>query len=76
MSWLPEVFELNPGGVNWLRAVMFLDVVLVPLVMCLTARKEQYLVRGVRRGAGRSSRPRGRLWFPRIAQRRLRRVGA
>jgi len=32
-SWLAEVFALNPAGINWPRAVVFLDVVLVPLVV-------------------------------------------
>ena len=33
VSWLSKVFELNPAGVNWPRAVLFLDVMLVPLVV-------------------------------------------
>jgi hypothetical protein len=33
MGWLWKVFELNPAGLNWPRAVMFLDVALVPLVV-------------------------------------------
>ncbi len=33
MSWPGKVFELNPGGLNWPRAVLTLDVMLVPLVL-------------------------------------------
>ena len=29
-SWLSKVFELNPSGLSWPRAVLFLDVALVP----------------------------------------------
>ena len=29
MGWLSKVFELNPAGINWPRAIMFLDVPLV-----------------------------------------------
>ena len=44
MSWLSRVFELNPAGLNWGRAVMVLDVLLVPLVVCLAIGREQYLL--------------------------------
>jgi hypothetical protein len=33
VSWLAKVFELNPAGINWPRAVILFDVVLVPLVV-------------------------------------------
>ena len=44
MSWLSKVFELNPAGLNWPRAVMFLDVALVPLVVFWAIGYEQYLL--------------------------------
>ncbi|WP_329361722.1 hypothetical protein OG896_01860 [Streptomyces sp. NBC_00669] len=43
-GWLSKVFELNPAGINWPRAVMFLDVALVPLVVFWTIGHEQYLL--------------------------------
>ena len=43
-SWLSKVFKLNPAGLNWPRAVMFLDVALVPLVVFLAIGYEQYLL--------------------------------
>jgi hypothetical protein len=43
MSWLGKVFELNPGGLNWPRAVLTLDVMLVPLVLFWAIGYEQYL---------------------------------
>jgi uncharacterized membrane protein YccC len=43
-DWLTEVFELNPAGVNWRRAVAFLDVALVPLVVFWAIGYEQYLL--------------------------------
>jgi hypothetical protein len=46
-SWLGKVFELNPAGLNWPRAVMFLDVVLVPLVVFWAIGHEEYLVSAV-----------------------------
>jgi hypothetical protein len=46
-SWLARVFELNPAGLNWSRAVMFLDVALVPLVILLAIGYEQYLLSAV-----------------------------
>jgi hypothetical protein len=47
MSWLAKVFELNPAGINWPRAVMFLDVALVPLVVLVATGHEQYLLTAV-----------------------------
>jgi hypothetical protein len=44
VGWLSEVFELNPAGLNWPRAVMILDVMLVPLVVFWSIGYEQYLV--------------------------------
>ncbi len=44
MSWLSKVFELNPAGLNWPRAGMFLDVALVPLVVFWAIGHEQYLL--------------------------------
>jgi hypothetical protein len=43
VSWLSKVFELNPAGLNWPRAVMFLDVALVPLVFFWAIGHEEYL---------------------------------
>jgi len=43
-SWLSKVFELNPAGLNWPRAVLFLDVALVPLVVFWAIGYEQYLL--------------------------------
>lgn len=44
MSWLSKVFELNRAGVNWRRAVVFLDVGLVPLIVFWAIGHEQYLL--------------------------------
>ena len=44
MSWLSKVFALNPAGLNWPRAVLFLDVALVPLVVCWAIGHEEYLL--------------------------------
>ncbi len=44
MAWLSKVFELNPEGLNWPRAVLFLDVALVPLVVFWAIGYEQYLL--------------------------------
>jgi hypothetical protein len=43
-SWLFKVFELNPDGLNWPRAVLFLDVALVPLVVFWAIGHEEYLL--------------------------------
>jgi Fusaric acid resistance protein-like len=43
MSWLSRVFELNPAALNWPRAVVILDVLLVPLVVFWAIGYEQYL---------------------------------
>jgi len=44
VSWLSKVFEINPAGLNWPRAVMFLDVALVPLVVFWAIGHEEYLL--------------------------------
>jgi hypothetical protein len=44
ISWLSKVFELNPAGLNWPRAVLFLDIALVPLVVFWAIGYEQYLL--------------------------------
>ncbi len=46
-GWLSKVFELNPAGINWPRAVMFLDIALVPLVVFWAIGHEQYLFSAV-----------------------------
>ena len=46
-SWLSKVFELNPAGLNWPRAVMVLDVLLVPLVIFWAIGHEEYLLSAV-----------------------------
>jgi hypothetical protein len=47
MAWLSRVFELNPSGLNWPRAVMVLDVMLVPLVVLWSIGHQIYLVSAV-----------------------------
>jgi hypothetical protein len=42
--WLWKVFELKPAGLNWPRAVLFLDVALVPLVVFWAVGHEEYLL--------------------------------
>jgi hypothetical protein len=44
IGWLSKVFELNPAGLNWPRAVMVLDVALVPLVVFWAIGHEVYLL--------------------------------
>lgn len=44
MSWMSKVFELNSAGLHWQRAVMFLDVALLPLVIFWAIGHEQYLL--------------------------------
>ncbi|MFE7380085.1 FUSC family protein [Streptomyces zhihengii] len=43
-NWLSKVFRLNRAGVNWPRAVLFLDVALVPMVVFWAIGHEQYLL--------------------------------
>jgi len=44
VSSLSKVFELNAAGLSWPRGVLFLDVALVPLVVCWAIGYEQYLL--------------------------------
>ena len=46
-SWLSKVFELDPAAINWPRAVMILDVLLVPLVVFWAIGHEEYLLSAV-----------------------------
>jgi hypothetical protein len=41
------VFALNPAGLNWPRAALFLDVALVPLVVFWAIGHEEYLLSAV-----------------------------
>jgi hypothetical protein len=50
-GWLRKVFELNPAGVNWPRAVLFLDVALVPLVVFWAIGYKQYLFSALSRSS-------------------------
>jgi GMC oxidoreductase len=43
-SWLGKVFALNPAGLNWPHAVLFLDIALVPLVIFWAVGHEEYLL--------------------------------
>jgi Fusaric acid resistance protein-like len=43
-AWLSKVFQLNPAGLNWPRAVLFLDIALVPLVVFWAIGHEEYLL--------------------------------
>jgi len=43
-SWLSKVFEVNPAGLNWPRAVMILGVMLVPLVVFWAIGHQEYLL--------------------------------
>jgi hypothetical protein len=43
-SWLSKLFELNPAGLHWPRAVLFLDVALVPLVLFWAIGHQEYLL--------------------------------
>jgi len=44
VTWLAEVFQLNPAGLIWPRAMMFLDIALVPLVVFWAIGHEEYLL--------------------------------
>ena len=46
-SWPSKVFALNPAGLNWPRAVMILDVMLVPLIVFWAIGHEEYLLSAV-----------------------------
>lgn len=43
-DWASKVFELHPEQVNWPRAVLFLDIALVPLIVFWAIGYEQYLL--------------------------------
>ena len=43
-NWLRQVFKASPAGLNWPRAVLFLDVGLVPLVVFWAIGHGQYLL--------------------------------
>jgi hypothetical protein len=47
LSWLSQVFEWNSAGLNWMRGVLLLDVLLVPLVVFSAIGYEQYLLSAV-----------------------------
>jgi uncharacterized membrane protein YccC len=44
LSWPSKVFELSPAGLNWPRAVLILDIMLVPLVIFWAIGHEIYLL--------------------------------
>jgi fusaric acid resistance family protein len=46
-GFLSKVFALNPAGLNWPRAVMVLDVILVPLVFFWAIGHQEYLLSAV-----------------------------
>ncbi|MEU5718717.1 FUSC family protein [Streptomyces sp. NPDC020403] len=43
-SWLSSIFRLDPAGLNWPRAVLFLDIALVVLVVFRAIGHGQYLL--------------------------------
>nr|WP_202435803.1 FUSC family protein [Streptomyces sp. SID7834] len=43
-SWLSRISRFDPTGLNWPRAVLFLDIALVPLVVFRAIGHEQYLL--------------------------------
>jgi hypothetical protein len=47
MSWLSKAFQLNSAGLNWLRGVVILDLLLVPLVLFLAIGYQQYLLSAI-----------------------------
>lgn len=42
-GWASQVFALNPAGVSWLRGMLLLDLMLVPLLVFWAIGHEQYL---------------------------------
>lgn len=44
MTWPSKVFELNPAGLDWPRAVAFLDAALVSMSVFWAIGHEQYLL--------------------------------
>ncbi|SDO61558.1 FUSC family protein [Actinacidiphila guanduensis] len=47
VTWLATLFRLDPAGANWTRAVLFLDIALVPLMVFWAIGDEQYLLSAV-----------------------------
>ena len=47
LSWPSKVFELKPAGLHWPRAVVVLDLMLVPLVVFWAIGHEIYLLSAV-----------------------------
>jgi hypothetical protein len=45
--WSSKVFERDPAAINWPRAVMVLDVTLVPLVVFWAIGHEEYLLSAI-----------------------------
>jgi hypothetical protein len=45
--WLTEVFQLNAAGLHWLRGVVVLDVLMVPMVFYWAIGHEEYLVSSI-----------------------------
>jgi hypothetical protein len=43
-SWPSKVFALDPAGLHWPRAVLILDIMLVPLIVFLAIGHEEYLL--------------------------------
>ena len=43
-SWLSKLFEVNPTGLHWPRAALFLHLMLVPLVLFWAIGHQQYLL--------------------------------
>ncbi|MFD7952283.1 FUSC family protein [Streptomyces ardesiacus] len=44
MTWLSKLFEVHPAGLNWPRAVAFLDAALVPMFVFWAIGHEEYLL--------------------------------
>ncbi len=42
--WLSRILRFDPTGLNWPRAVLFLDIALVPLVVFWAIGHEHYLL--------------------------------
>src|SRR5678816_3241853 len=43
-NWLSKVFQFNSAGLNWMRGVVILDVLLVPLFVYWAIGHEEYLL--------------------------------
>jgi len=46
-DWVSKVFAFNPAGLNWPRAVLILDLMLVPLIVFLSIGHEEYLLSAI-----------------------------